>query len=307
MIHQPVMLGECMEGLAIKPDGIYIDGTFGRGGHSQEILARLSSKGRLIAFDKDPSACDYAKTRFANDQRFEIVYASFANAFDLLKEKNLIAKVDGILLDLGVSSPQLDDPLRGFSFLKEGPLDMRMDPNVGESAASFLSRVKESELADILYQFGEEKFSRRIARAIVSARNQAPIKTTTELAEIIKSANPAWEKHKHPATRSFQAIRIFINRELHDIEQFLHQALAILKKNGRLVVLTFHSLEDRLIKRFMRKEAKGEPMLNKLPLMESQLKREFRIIGKALKPSFEETKQNHRARSAVLRIGEKIA
>lgn len=305
--HETVLLNEAVEALAPRIDGIYLDGTFGRGGHSRLLFSKLGPDGRLLGFDKDPQAIATAHELFAGDSRFDIVRGSFAELAAACVERGWTGKVAGVLLDLGVSSPQLDDPERGFSFLRDGPLDMRMDPEAGESAADWLARAEADEIADVLYTFGEERHSRRIARAIVAARAEAPIRTTERLAEIVKAANPSWEKHKHPATRSFQAIRIFINHELDDLERGLSAAVDVLAPGGRLVVISFHSLEDRIVKRFMRKEAKGEALPKDLPVMGGPLNQRLNLVGKAVMPGDEECAANPRARSAVMRVAEKRA
>lgn len=306
--HQSVLLAEAIEGLAIKKDGIYIDATFGRGGHSQAILERLGSNGRLIAIDLDPQAIAVAKKDpFLSDPRFEIVQSSFAKVRSIVSERGWLGLVDGLLLDLGVSSPQLDDPMRGFSFLREGPLDMRMNPNEGISAMNWINTAEQSELADVIYQYGEERFSRRIAGAIIRARSQSPIETTTQLANLIASAVPKKEKHKHPATRSFQAIRIYINQELKALTDCLSQVSDVLAIGGRLCVISFHSLEDRIVKQFIQKESQGDEFPPDLPIMHSVLQYKFKKVGKGMKPSDTEIQHNPRARSARLRIAEKIA
>jgi 16S rRNA (cytosine1402-N4)-methyltransferase len=306
-LHQTVLLNEAVEALKIKSGGVYIDGTFGRGGHAQAILEKLGQDGRLLAIDKDPEAVAAGKKKFEHDGRFSIARGSFAMLKQLAVTAGLSGKVDGILLDLGVSSPQLDNPDRGFSFMKEGPLDMRMDTESGISAAQWLANVSEEELSDVIKTFGEERFHRRVARAIVAARQETSITTTTQLAEIVAGAIPKWEKHKHPATRTFQAIRIFINSELDDIKTGLQQALDILDVGGRLVVISFHSLEDRIVKRFIRDQAKGKELPPDLPVMASDLKPRLRKIGKAIYPDNEEIKHNPRARSAVMRVAECLA
>jgi 16S rRNA (cytosine1402-N4)-methyltransferase len=296
-LHQPVLLEEVIKNLAIKEDGIYIDATFGRGGHAKAILQRLGSKGKLFAIDKDPEAIAYAEQDpVFKDERFYIQQGSFVMLKVLAKQQNIIGKVNGILLDLGVSSPQLENAKRGFSFLKEGPLDMRMDPTQGISATQWLSKAKEDDIAKVLKEYGEERFARRIASAIVSERRLRPITSTTQLAAIVTKANPKWEKHKHPATRTFQAIRIFINKELENLIFLLDQCMEILTSGGRLLVISFHSLEDRIVKQFIQQKAKGgEPLPPTL-----------RIIDK-VKPTPAEIAINPRARSAILRIAEKIA
>lgn len=308
MIHRPVLLEEALEGLAIRPNGIYIDGTFGRGGHSRAILEHLSDQGKVFAMDKDPEAIKSGKVQFGDDSRFQIVQESFANLGSYARQHNLLGRVDGILLDLGLSSPQLDDPKRGFSFLHEGPLDMRMNPEADEDAATWLMHVSEAELAKVLTNYGEERFARRIAKAIIAEREQGPISTTRQLANIIAKAVPSREKHKHPATRSFQAIRIVINRELEELQACLEQCLEVLTIGGRLAVISFHSLEDRIVKQFIRKLVKGDNELpSKLPVKQSAFTPKLKAIGKAIKPSIEEIKRNVRARSAVLRIAEKVS
>ena len=304
--HQPVLLNEALDGLAIKPDGIYIDGTFGRGGHAKAILEKLNQQGRLYAIDKDPEAIQAANALFADDARFCIEQASFADIKAIAERHQLIGKIDGILLDIGVSSPQLEDPERGFSLLHDGSLDMRMNPDKGMSASAWLATASVENIARVLRDFGEERFAKRIANAIAIARKQEPITRTLQLAEIIKVANPKWEKHKHPATRSFQAIRIFINNELSDLQHVLTDALSVLAVHGRLVVISFHSLEDRMVKRFMRAQSGSNHIPVGLPVTEAQIKRRLLVIGKPIKASLEEIKQNPRARSAVLRIGEKL-
>ncbi len=305
--HQAVLLNEAIEALAIKPEGIYVDGTFGRGGHARAILARLAPAGRLIAFDKDPQAVAAAQRLQAMDKRFSIEAGSFVMLAQVVEQRGLMGRVDGVLLDLGVSSPQLDEAARGFSFMHDGPLDMRMDPLSGVSAAQWLSAAEEREIADVLWRYGEERFSRRIARALCAARKAAPINRTLELAQLIEAAVPGREKHKHPATRSFQAIRIFINRELDDLEHCLEQVPTVLGAGGRLAVISFHSLEDRLVKRFIRRASQGVPVPRGLPVTDTQSGRTLRAIGKAIKPGEAELDANPRSRSAVLRVAERLA
>lgn len=304
--HQPVLLNEAMKGLNIKPNGIYIDGTFGRGGHAKAILDQLSNEGRLIAIDQDPEAITIGLKRFGDDSRFKIVHASFAAVEKIANTLDLIEKVDGILLDLGVSSPQLDDATRGFSFTREGPLDMRMDNTQGESAADWINHAAEKEISFVLKTYGEESFSKRIANAIVNARQVKAITTTKELAAIIAKAIPKHEKHKHPATRSFQAIRIFINRELEALQLFLEQSLTVLKIGGRIAIITFHSLEDRIVKEFIVKKERDETFPADFPVRQKELKPRIKKIGKALKPNEKEIEENVRARSAKLRVMEKL-
>lgn len=303
--HVSVLLNEALEGLAVRPEGTYIDGTFGRGGHSRAILQQLADGGRLLGFDKDPEAIRVGNQLAAEDGRFVVVQRSFADMAEELRERGLYGQVDGVLLDLGVSSPQLDDPERGFSFLNDGPLDMRMNPDVGQSAADWINSAAEADIATVLWEYGEERFSRRMARAIVNRRAEQPFTRTADLAEVIKVANPAWEKHKHPATRAFQGIRIFINRELEDLADGLRAALEVLAPGGRLAVISFHSLEDRQVKQFMRREAKGEPLPRGLPVRDADIHTSLKLVGKAIKPSAAEIAANPRARSAVLRVAEK--
>lgn len=305
--HATVLLDEAVAALVADPDGFYIDGTFGRGGHSSLILSRLSPDGRLMAVDKDPAACAAAAAKLAGEPRFEMVRGSFADLAAMVAERGRSGKVQGVLLDLGVSSPQLDEAERGFSFLRDGPLDMRMDPDSGISAAEWLAKADESEIANVLWEYGEERFSRRMAKAIVAARVEQPITRTARLAAIISEANPAWEKGKHPATRAFQGIRIFINRELEDLERALSSVLDVLAVGGRLVVISFHSLEDRMVKRFIREQEKGKPLPKGLPVMEKDIVRRMRSVGKAVKPGDVEVGANPRARSAVMRVAEKVA
>ena len=307
MKHNPVLLEESLAGLAIKPDGIYVDGTFGRGGHSNAILKQLSEKGRLLAIDKDPHAIAYANQNLAHDKRFKLFHGSFAKIVDFAREAEVYGRVDGIILDLGVSSPQLDNPARGFSFMKEGPLDMRMDTTQKRSAADFVNTADVDEMSNIFREYGEERFARRIASAIERARKEAPITTTQVFAEIVKQANPRWEKHKHPATRVFQAIRIYINNELEELKIFLEKSVDVLAVGGRLVIISFHSLEDRLVKQFMRLKEQGVQLPRGLPVKSNNETRCFKRVGKAIKPGDMEIQQNIRARSAVLRIGEKLA
>lgn len=304
--HKPVLLNEAIDALDIDPSGIYIDGTFGRGGHSQAILDQLDETGRLIAFDKDPQAIATAEQKFAADPRFKIHHGSFAEIEKYINADSLIGLVKGILLDLGVSSPQLDDPQRGFSFQQSGPLDMRMNDQQGLSAAQWLNKAKEAEIADVIYEYGEERFSRRIARAIVLARENEPLNDTKQLAEIIKQAHPRWEKKKHPATRSFQGIRIFINNELADLDDCLEQGYRCLAKGGRLAVISFHSLEDRKVKQFFKHMAEGEKLPPDLPIIDEAVNRKMKLVGKRIKAGKQELSENPRARSAVLRVAMKL-
>ncbi|MFT6422420.1 MAG: 16S rRNA (cytosine1402-N4)-methyltransferase [Thalassolituus sp.] len=304
--HTTVLLHETVEGCVTDPDGIYVDGTFGRGGHSRLLLQQLSEKGRLIGFDKDPLAIASGKELESEDSRFRIVQSSFADMPQELKALG-IDHVTGILLDLGVSSPQLDDAERGFSFMKDGPLDMRMNPDEGLSAAEWVAKTPEAEIARVFYEYGEERFGRRMAKALVRERQEREITRTSELAEIIKVANPAWEKHKHPATRVFQAIRIAVNNELGDLEKVLAESVDLLAPKGRLAVISFHSLEDRMVKRFIRAQEKGLDLPPGFPVTEDQLGRTMKKIGKAIMPTKEEIRCNTRSRSAVLRLAERLA
>lgn len=305
-LHDSVLLQEAVDALDLGDDSIIIDGTFGRGGHSRIVLEQLSSKGRLIGFDKDPQAVAYAKEHFADDQRFEMVYDSFANIQPVMEQKLLSGKVTGVMLDLGVSSPQLDQAERGFSFMKDGPLDMRMDPEKGQSAAQWLAKADERDIKYVLKVYGEEKFASRIARKIVEIRDEQPLTTTLQLARLIDDAVPKKDPGKHPATRSFQAIRIHINEELSDLEQGLKGAFEILAKGGKLVVISFHSLEDRIVKRYFKKLAKGDDFPKDLPVLASDIKPAAKIIGKPVKPAEQEVGTNVRSRSAIMRILEKV-
>lgn len=301
--HFPVMLQESMEGLAIDPSGFYVDCTFGRGGHSRAILSALGENGRLLALDKDYDAVVSADAReLLQDPRFEIEHVGFVELRRQIEKRGLVGRVAGVLLDLGVSSPQLDEAGRGFSFLREGPLDMRMNATQGLSAAQWLNEVTESELIAVLREYGEERFAVRIARAVLAAR---PLHTTLELAKLIESAVPAREKNKHPATRSFQAIRMAVNSELGELESCLKQVLDVLDEQGRLVVISFHSLEDRIVKRFIRDEEKGPPVPKHVPVVAEHIAR-LRKIGAARKASKTELDVNSRSRSAVLRIAVKV-
>ena len=297
--HAPVMASEVITGLNIKPDGVYIDATFGRGGHSSLILGRLGANGRLFASDRDASAVSYGQ-ELIKDERFTIKHADFSEL------TNLYSEVDGVLFDLGVSSPQLDNPSRGFSFMRDGPLDMRMDNSKGVTAADWLRDISESSLSKVLWQYGQERYARRIARAIVLARVKTPFVSTKQLAEFIVSVIPRKPKNIHPATRSFQAIRIAINDELTQIEQGLKSGFSILAPGGRLVVISFHSLEDRIVKQTMRWFERGDELPRGLPVKDVELPNTFRCVGRAIKPKDSEIIGNPRARSAVLRVGEKL-
>lgn len=306
LAHTTVLLNETVDGCLNDPKGIYVDGTFGRGGHSRLLLSKLLPEGRLIGFDKDPQAIAAGRQLAQEDSRFSIVQAGFAQMSVELARLG-IEKVHGILLDLGVSSPQLDDSERGFSFMQDGPLDMRMNPDVGQSASDWVMTTSESDIAWVLKEYGEERFAKRMARALVQARSEAPITRTLQLAKIIKEANPAWEKHKHPATRAFQAIRIAVNNELGELEQVLESSVDLLVPQGRLAVISFHSLEDRLVKRFIRAQENGRELPRNIPVTDDMLGRTLKKIGKAIMPTAVETEANPRARSAVLRIAERLA
>jgi 16S rRNA (cytosine1402-N4)-methyltransferase len=305
-MHKSVLLHEAVEMLLTRTDGRYVDATFGRGGHSAEILRRLSQSGRLLAIDRDPDAVAVARREFADDARFEIAQAAFSRSRELLEERGWWGRCDGILVDLGVSSPQLDDPQRGFSFQQDGPLDMRMDPASGVSAADWLAQAGEEEITGVLREYGEERFARRMARAIVAARSQAPITRTAQLAAIVAEAHPAWERGRHPATRAFQAIRIHVNRELDELDALLGLAVEALAAGGRLVVISFHSLEDRRVKRFMRDRSRPPRLPRGLPVAAAEHAVALRRIGGARRAGDAEISLNPRARSAVLRAAEKL-
>ena len=302
--HQPVLLEKAIEALAIRVDGIYLDGTFGRGGHSRAILARLLKQGRLFSLDKDPRAIEAGLEELGDDPRFSITQASFAELDQLVRGWGIEGRLDGVLFDLGVSSPQLDDPERGFSFMEDGPLDMRMDPTRGVSAAEWLAEATEREISRVLWEFGEERHARRIARSIVMARQREPLRRTSQLADLIEAAIGRRER-KHPATRCFQAIRIWINKELADLASGLEAAIEQLRPGGRLVAISFHSLEDRLVKRTLREAARPGQVRRNLP-EHPELKPVIRLIGKPVRPSESEISVNPRARSAVMRVAEKL-
>ena len=304
--HVPVLLGPVLEGLAIKQDGNYVDGTFGRGGHSRAILERLNTEGRLIAIDRDPQAIASAPTDLTNDPRIELVRSDFAELATCLEKQGIGGQVDGLLFDLGVSSPQLDVAARGFSFLRDGPLDMRMDPDSGISAADWLQSVEEATLKRVIYKYGEDRDAPRIARAIVNARDNEKILTTLQLANIIASVVPAHIRKKHPATKTFQAIRIYINDELGQIETVLQQSIDALKSGGRLCVISFHSLEDRIVKRFMRDASRESEQYRGMPDVPAEFRPKMKLIGKAISASAEEIADNVRARSAHLRVAERV-
>jgi 16S rRNA (cytosine1402-N4)-methyltransferase len=306
-VHKPVLLNETIDALDIKPDGVYIDATFGRGGHSNAILSHLGENGRLIALDRDAEAVK-AASRLAGDHRFSIHHCAFANIKVVVNELSLNGKVDGVLMDIGVSSPQLDDAQRGFSFQKDGPLDMRMDTGAGISAAQWLNTASLEEIAKVIKQYGEEKFGTRIAHAVLEQRITKPLETTAEFAALIDKAVPVKDKFKHPATRTFQGVRIFINGELKQLELGLSESVDVLCKGGRLVVISFHSLEDRMVKRFIKSQSQGPKYPAKLPITQQMidLGKVLKPIGKATKPSDAEIEQNVRSRSSVLRAAMKL-
>lgn len=304
--HVSVLQAEAVQALDIVPGGKYIDATYGRGGHSQKIIEQLGESGQLLAVDRDPDALADAERQFGKDQRFNIVSANFGDLDHVVEQHGWTGAVDGVLLDLGVSSPQLDVADRGFGFSRDGLLDMRMDPLTGVSAAQWLADVREEDLVFVLKTYGEERYARRISAAIIAARDVAPITRTGQLAEIVKAAHPRWERHHHPATRSFQAIRIQVNGELDAIKQVLAVAPRILRKGGRLVVISFHSLEDRLVKRALRIPPPPAGLPRHLPLPESTQVHPWKLIGKARKASDEEVARNPRSRSAVMRVAERV-
>jgi len=303
--HVPVLLGPVLEGLEIIADGLYVDGTFGRGGHSSAILKQLNAGGRLIAIDRDPQAIAAAVPQLTNDPRFTLIRSDFANLARQLDEMGFTGGVDGLLLDLGVSSPQLDEAKRGFSFLRDGPLDMRMDPDAGISAAEWLKTANEKALKQVIYKYSEERDASRIARAIVAARAISKIETTRQLADVVSSVVPAHTRKKHPATKTFQAIRIFINDELEQLEAVLEQSLELFATGGRLSVISFHSLEDRIVKRFMRDASREPEQWRGMPNVPAEFQPKLKLIGKVITASAEEIAANVRARSARLRIAER--
>lgn len=314
--HVPVLLRPVLEGLKIKPDGCYVDGTFGRGGHSGEILKQLGANGRLISIDRDPEAIASAPKTIKDDPRVELIRGEFAQLETIIKDRvdisgqSLAGQIDGLLFDLGVSSPQLDEADRGFSFLRDGPLDMRMDPDRGVSAAEWIASASEAELRRVISKFGEERHAARIARAVVVAREETPLTTTMELAAIVESAVPApyggQRSKKHPATKTFQAIRIAINGELEQLQAVLTQSINVLRKGGRLCVISFHSLEDRVVKRFMRDAASEPEPYRGMPSIPDEFRPKLKVIGKAIVATAEEIAANRRARSARLRVAERM-
>ena len=305
--HSTVLLHEAVDALVVDPDGLYVDGTFGRGGHTAELLSRLSVKGSVIAIDKDLDAISAGNTRFAEDPRLSLIHGTFADLTNIIEQVGQQGCVSGVLLDLGVSSPQLDEADRGFSFMRDGPLDMRMDTSKGQSAAEWIASADEQEIAKVIKDYGEERFARRMAAAIVRQRTENPIERTVQLAKIVAEAHPAWERGKHPATKAFQAIRIFINRELADLDDLLQQVIDTLAIGGRLVVISFHSLEDRRVKRFIRDQHRGIKLPKNLPIPDVDRGVRLIKVGKAIKPSADEVENNVRARSAVMRIAERVA
>ncbi len=305
LCHQPVLLKEILDALAIHPDGHYVDATFGCGGHAAAILGKLGPAGSLLALDRDPAAGELAKSEF-NDMRFKFIHTRFSRLAETISNHGLCGRINGVLLDLGVSSPQLDNPARGFSFTRDGILDMRMDPTSGESAADWISRIDESELGRVLVEFGEERFHRRIARAVVEARKHAPITTTARLAKIVSSVVPYHTPGRHPATRVFQAIRIVVNEELSELSKVLPQTIQVLATGGRLAVISFHSLEDRLVKQFMRNQSKGPQLPFDLPIIDIPIVRSLKIVDRLVRPANSEVLDNIRARSAILRVSERV-
>jgi len=305
--HATVLLTEAVDALVVDPDGFYVDGTLGRGGHSAELLSRLSERGAVTAIDKDPEAIAAGAERFADDDRLTLVHGTFADLSEIVERAGKHGSVSGVLLDLGVSSPQLDQAQRGFSFLRDGPLDMRMDTSKGISAAEWIASADEQEIAKVIKDYGEERFARRMASAVVRERVKRPIERTVQLAEILAAAHPAWERGKHPATKAFQAIRIFINRELADLEALLEQIIDTLAVGGRLVVISFHSLEDRRVKRFIRDQQRGIKLPKNLPIPDVDRGVRLVKVGKPIKPANTEVENNIRARSAVMRVAERVA
>jgi len=306
--HVTVLLDEAVAALAVRAEGRYLDGTFGRGGHSRLLLRQLGPDGCLLGFDKDPLAIATGQALAAEDGRFVVVQRSFAELGAEVAQRGWTGTLSGVLLDLGVSSPQLDDPERGFSFLNDGPLDMRMDPSRGVSAAEWIATASEEDIARVFKEYGEERFAKRMARAVVQRRAERPFERTADLAQVLTVANPAWEKGKNPATRAFQGLRIFINNELGDLEAGLDAALEALEVGGRLVVISFHSLEDRIVKQFMRRHAKGEAdtLPRDLPIIPEKFVPRLKLLGKPQYASAEEVKANPRSRSAVMRVAEKL-
>ncbi|MDG1783596.1 MAG: 16S rRNA (cytosine(1402)-N(4))-methyltransferase RsmH [Porticoccaceae bacterium] len=304
--HTTVLLKEAVEALVTDADGFYVDGTFGRGGHSAELLSKVSKNGIVLAIDKDPQAIKSGRERFKQDSRLRLVHGSFADMSNFVDDQAHMGKVSGVLLDLGVSSPQLDEADRGFSFMRDGPLDMRMDTSAGLSAAEWIASAEEQEISRVIKEYGEERFARRMASAVVRERSKTPITRTVQLASILAAAHPAWERGKHPATKAFQAIRIFINRELDDLEVLLSRVIDLLQVGGRLVVISFHSLEDRRVKRFIRDQERGIKLPKNLPVRDVERGVRLKKVGKAVKPTDLEVGDNIRSRSAVMRVAERV-
>lgn len=305
MNHMTVLLKEAVDALMTDLQGKYVDCTYGRGGHSTEIVSRLGIDGHLLVIDKDLEAIEHARDRFKDEPRVSVVHGSFSMLGKIVTE-NGMELLNGVLMDLGVSSPQLDDSARGFSFSRLGPLDMRMNQTEGDTVADWLRVAEESEIAAVIKEYGEERFAKRIARKIVTERDERDLKTTLDLVNLIEDAIPFRDRYKHPATRSFQALRIYINDELNDLRTGLNEAVDLLAKDGRLVVLSFHSLEDRIVKRFIREKERGDPFPGKLPIKDEMLDRKLKRVGKAAKPGAEEIDRNPRARSAVMRVAVKL-
>ena len=305
--HTTVLLHEAVDALVIDPDGFYVDGTFGRGGHTAELLSKLSPQGSVVAIDKDPQASAEGQVRFSEDTRLQLVHGTFADLSEIVAQMGKTGELSGVLLDLGVSSPQIDQAERGFSFMRDGPLDMRMDTSKGLSAAEWIASADEQEIARVIKEYGEERFARRMASAVVKEREKTPITRTVQLAGILAAAHPAWERGRHPATKAFQAIRIFINRELDDLEALLAQIIDTLKVGGRLVVISFHSLEDRRVKRFIRDQEQGIKLPKNLPIRDVDRGVRLIKVGKAVKPAVSEVDGNVRSRSAVMRTAERVA
>ena len=305
--HTTVLLHEAVDALVIDPDGFYVDGTFGRGGHTAELLSKLSPQGSVVAIDKDPQAIAEGQVRFSEDTRLQLVHGTFADLSEIVAQMGKTGELSGVLLDLGVSSPQIDQAERGFSFMRDGPLDMRMDTSKGLSAAEWIASADEQEIARVIKEYGEERFARRMASAVVKEREKTPITRTVQLAGILAAAHPAWERGRHPATKAFQAIRIFINRELDDLEALLAQIIDTLKVGGRLVVISFHSLEDRRVKRFIRDQEQGIKLPKNLPIRDVDRGVRLVKVGKAVKPAVSEVDGNVRSRSAVMRTAERVA
>lgn len=305
--HTTVLLHEAVDALVIDPDGFYVDGTFGRGGHTAELLSKLSVQGSVVAIDKDPQAIAEGQARFSGETRLKLVHGTFADLSEIVAQMGKTGELSGVLLDLGVSSPQIDQAERGFSFMRDGPLDMRMDTSRGLSAAEWIASAEEQDIARVIKEYGEERFARRMASAVVKEREKTPITRTVQLAGILAAAHPAWERGRHPATKAFQAIRIFINRELDDLEALLAQIIDTLKVGGRLVVISFHSLEDRRVKRFIRDQEQGIKLPKNLPVRDVDRGVRLIKVGKAVKPADSEVDGNVRSRSAVMRTAERVA